>query len=587
MNIYSQSALSTLKESLKVNHTLNAVLAAPIRVDPEYVARVALYESLDKKFIPNAPDPVRELAAYESFRSSNNACADYSVSDSELIAEMRRLSENDFPSVPDWPHLLLRSMKVGPGASVGSRGRNSRFEKLFVNELTATNANLYAPYFGALKALGLDKAEFARIKLTQKRLTIVAGSSLSVVRKTTKVDRTICTEPSLNMIYQLALGDFITDTLSRTCGYDPALQPDRNRSLARRGSILGDVCTIDLHAASDTISLSLCQAVLPSELYAAIEDCRCTHTLLKDELIPLKMVSSMGNGFTFPLETYIFSLCLRALENKRAVRFDRISSPYGVFGDDIIAPNGRYNQVVRALESLGFIVNASKSFHTGFFRESCGADFYDGEDVRGVYCKRLDCLADCFSLANRLNRWSAIHKIVLPVHSICPPHWASFSIPSDLSDNAGIKTPYPAACNIRTVGDKAATLTPSGSNDGQPSRHRQNIVYQYKFLSAKKPTFKVLFDDVLRPSHFNEEGFIQDILWKMSARTVASRTTSRDFVVSKRRVSHLDRRADELVFVKKSGTSPFWCRTIDNVLPRGGVNTWAVLFIENMKLNRS
>jgi hypothetical protein len=52
-----------------------------------------------------------------------------------------------------------------------------------------------------------------------------------------------------------------------------------------------------------------------------------------------------------------------------------------VYGDDIIIPVDYVRTVVPMLETFGFRVNRDKSFWTGKFRESCGRDYYDGDDV--------------------------------------------------------------------------------------------------------------------------------------------------------------------------------------------------------------
>jgi hypothetical protein len=58
-----------------------------------------------------------------------------------------------------------------------------------------------------------------------------------------------------------------------------------------------------------------------------------------------------------------------------------------VFGDDIIIPVDSRELFFSLLEILDFKVNASKSFWTGRFRESCGIDAFDGVDVTPVYWK--------------------------------------------------------------------------------------------------------------------------------------------------------------------------------------------------------
>jgi hypothetical protein len=59
------------------------------------------------------------------------------------------------------------------------------------------------------------------------------------------------------------------------------------------------------------------------------------------------------------------------------------------YGDDIIVPVRYVRSVVSELETFGFKVNASKSFWTGYFRESCGKDYYKGEDVSVVRVRRV------------------------------------------------------------------------------------------------------------------------------------------------------------------------------------------------------
>jgi hypothetical protein len=55
-----------------------------------------------------------------------------------------------------------------------------------------------------------------------------------------------------------------------------------------------------------------------------------------------------------------------------------------VYGDDIIVPVEYVHTVIAKLEAFGLIVNGSKSFWTGKFRESCGKEYYDGTDVSVV-----------------------------------------------------------------------------------------------------------------------------------------------------------------------------------------------------------
>jgi len=103
----------------------------------------------------------------------------------------------------------------------------------------------------------------------------------------------------------------------------------------------------------------------------------------------------MGSALCFPIEAMVFTTVIfLGIQNalRRPLTKKDIKSFKGqvrVYGDDIIVPVVYVADVVRALESFGFRVNTSKSFWTGKFRESCGKEYYDGEDVSIVRVRSL------------------------------------------------------------------------------------------------------------------------------------------------------------------------------------------------------
>jgi hypothetical protein len=60
-----------------------------------------------------------------------------------------------------------------------------------------------------------------------------------------------------------------------------------------------------------------------------------------------------------------------------------------VYGDDLIVPVDLVDSVLGVLSSFGMVVNADKSFWTGRFRESCGKEYYAGQDVSIVKVRHL------------------------------------------------------------------------------------------------------------------------------------------------------------------------------------------------------
>lgn len=216
---------------------------------------------------------------------------------------------------------------------------------------------------------------------------------IEFVPKSAKTFRSIAKEPSLNGMVQNAIGDYMSRRLA-AFGIDTRDQ-ELNKSLARRGSIDGTLATLDLSSASDTISTELVFALLPVDWFLFLDSAATRHVRLGKDRLRLEKFSSMGNGFTFPLETLIFW----AISSS--------ASPDGfasVYGDDIIVSTTSWKPVVRLLEVCGFTVNVGKSYVAGPFRESCGGDFIRGIDIRPFYQKDLVAPKDLFRLHNHYVR---------------------------------------------------------------------------------------------------------------------------------------------------------------------------------------
>lgn len=418
---------------------------------PEAAAR-SLLISICKKWVPEESSRELRDIAIAGFLDCNSRCASWSPTTHPLyglvLDEMALRAASELPDL-HW-NLIFSHARMGPGASVLSGGKNSYLEKLFLNRLSTTSEGLYKAYRRYVALYPLYKAgELRRLSMLGERANrIVEGSTLSTVRKNVGTDRTICTEPSLNMFAQLGIGEILNKVLLDEYGYDPAIQQVRNRKLARRGSRTGSIATIDLKSASDLIALGLTQYTLPGHWSAAISDTRSHSTKVDGQYVVLNMVSSMGNGFTFPLQTYLFSLAIRCLCKVLDVqwsRYDSKNTMYGVFGDDIVVPASLAVTVMGLLRSLGFIPNEDKSFHEGDFRESCGGDYFRGQDIRGVYIRAASVDSECFSAVNRLNMWSARWCVPLrrTIRLLLPKGWTQLIIPSDEDDSAGIKTPWP------------------------------------------------------------------------------------------------------------------------------------------------
>ena len=390
-------------------------------------------------------------------------------------------------------------MGTGPGMSIGA-GSDDFFTKLFNSKLTTTSSHLLALYRAAIVDNDLWR-EAEKLRFNEFGVSICSANRLFFVPKNTEISRTCCTEPSLNMLVQKAIGGFLEACLRRHFSIDLATQPDRNREMARRGSEDGSLCTIDLKSASDSISNSLIKRLnARTGLNAWFRLARCDASQLPNgELVDLNMVSTMGNGFTFPLQTIIFACVVRAVYSLKGLPFDAEKLTYGVFGDDIVVRSDAYDDVVRMLHKLGFEVNETKSFKDGPFRESCGFDYFLGHQVRGVYVKSLETDPDIYSTINRLNRWSAHHGVSLSntIESLRGMLGDNklLLIPFSAGDHEGYKVPY------RVFFD-GVHREPKRNSYGQ---------HLYKRLSYKARKRVVPIDkqgsDALGYAHYNEYGW--------------------------------------------------------------------------------
>jgi hypothetical protein len=211
---------------------------------------------------------------------------------------------------------------------------------------------------------------------------LVGCGKLTFVPKSVKTKRPIVVEPILNGLAQKGIGSYIKDRLKRTCNLDLKDQT-RNRESAFKGSVDGSLATIDLANASDTVSIQTVLELLPPDWVDFLGRFRTGTVINGRQTLVLHKWSSMGNAYTFELESLIFYGlaygCCRALD----VQAKDVST----FGDDIIVPSEAAALLVEVLEWYGFEVNSEKSYISGPFRESCGADWFKGSDIRPFYLK--------------------------------------------------------------------------------------------------------------------------------------------------------------------------------------------------------
>lgn len=289
--------------------------------------------------------------------------------------------------------------RFGPGASGSLRRTDASHQKKWAASAHITEGAV--PYHHAfVRWSTLD---------VPNTLELVEGNRVTTVPKSYKTDRTIAIEPDWNMFYQLGVGSLIRQRLQRV-GLLLREAQEINRGLAKLGSWTGSLATLDLSMASDSVSLAVCEAILPDEWLQVLLDLRSPEGELPDGTrITYAKVSSMGNGFTFELETLIFYCLVLAVCGKG--NEGRIS----VYGDDIICPSEHATEVAAVLNQAGFELNGEKSFWEGPFRESCGGHFWRGSDVTPYYVRHTPTTqGDLIVMGNHLVSWLSCRETPQP-----------------------------------------------------------------------------------------------------------------------------------------------------------------------------
>lgn len=327
---------------------------------------------------PNLPLGIDRVAScITSFEDSEKRCSetnDLFYNMAVLPGWVERLKKNVARILgPLDKHALdqiFRGVTHGSGASVGVSGYGM----------------VVSDKYDAIPTCTQDLLPFAQVLLGEQwclyrpEVRLVQGNEFFTVPKNAKTDRGCATEPLLNMYLQQGIGRYFKRRLKQF-GVDISDQ-SINQSWASVAQELG-LATIDLSMASDLISCGLMFRILPERWLHLLDLARSKYMKRLDGTwTELEKFSTMGNGFTFGLETIVFYAVLMTVvpPSEHCV--------ISAYGDDLICPQRWAREVLNALEYLGFKVNGEKSCLAGNFFESCGTDWFNGQSVRPFYLRR-------------------------------------------------------------------------------------------------------------------------------------------------------------------------------------------------------
>lgn len=398
-----------------------------MKVDPffyEWNNRISEYEldaqllAFFKKNVNTRIDIDREREAYKKWVASEKTCSEVNATfrkrwsgeskNSHDVEEVYYLARRKVRSLlgsvgPSDLDLIRDHARHGPGADTSCKRRQASLYAKFQSpgEVTAACSDLFELLFNS-------STQDFRFDLVNDAI-FVDSNKLSFVAKTALIDRAICVEPRWNVYVQLGIGSLLSNRLRRV-GVDLKDQA-RNSKLAL-SAIDDGLATLDLSSASDSIAINLVIDLLaecdPLWLDLILKS-RTPYASYRGAKVRLEKISSMGNGFTFPLESLVFwSL---AYGTVKYLGLD--TRKIGVYGDDIIVPRGASSLLIEVLNCFGFTVNTDKSFTSGSFFESCGSDYFCGKEVRPVFLKEdVVDLASAMKFHNQLIQWAGRNAIL-------------------------------------------------------------------------------------------------------------------------------------------------------------------------------
>jgi hypothetical protein len=264
-------------------------------------------------------------------------------------------------------------------------------------------------------------------------------AKLIAVPKTLKSPRLIASEPVAHQYLQLGMMGWLRENLPhhiRSSINFKSQEP--SRAFCLLASKTGNHATVDLSSASDRLSCWVVERAFAANqsLLRALHACR-TRWLVNSTghgeqyYLRLRKYAPQGNGTTFPVQTIIYAMICIAVVlyeggykvTSRSIK--RAARDVRVYGDDLIVPSSAVPTLDLLLSFLELKVNASKTHYSGKFRESCGIDAYDGNDVSPLYMSTLSP----GSTAESLQSWIDVSNNAYHKGLWCLSDWMLAQIP--------------------------------------------------------------------------------------------------------------------------------------------------------------
>jgi len=214
-------------------------------------------------------------------------------------------------------------------------------------------------------------------------------SSILFVPKDSRGPRVICCEDSRRMYAQKSLQKALYRAVETSRRFAQRVN-FTDQSYNQKATFDPNLATLDLKDASDRVSLDLVMDVFPQNLQRYMLACRSPEAVLPNgDTVVLNKFAPMGSALCFPVLALVVYTCATSAIHLAGGPHPAKQEHVLVYGDDIIVPNEYASVVIKALESVGLLVNKQKSFIDSRFRESCGQDTFDQSTVTPLRQKHL------------------------------------------------------------------------------------------------------------------------------------------------------------------------------------------------------
>jgi hypothetical protein len=277
----------SIQSNEMVTYTSNRTNGKAVMSFARYLAITSLRPGLIKRFIGNTvatttlSESDRHTAAVNEFLEDNARCEAFNSS-----FHLTSLGEFSQCVIGEAAELLARSLdgfhgsrltfsavssklRTGPGSSSDIPKKffdNSMYAKVCEGVMTFTSTTVRKLYKACTLATRITyAAEAVRQYMYGDGDSVDTLAIFRSVPKTNAKNRGICTQPSGNMLAQLATHDILRVALNDDFGVDLAAQQDFNRTLACIGSTgktsfendSYEFCTVDLSRASNFLKSSI------------------------------------------------------------------------------------------------------------------------------------------------------------------------------------------------------------------------------------------------------------------------------------------------------------------------------------------